>query len=242
MTEKALTEIGLSNNEAKIYTCLLRLGQTTITKVAQETKLHRSNVYDSMKKLIDKGLASYVKNDTTTFYEASNPASLLRIIREKENKIQAIMPQLQLAKKLADSKGEATIYEGVPAFMRILYNFLEYKEPIYVWGIPKIAPEIMKTKIPHFHKKRLGLKIPMYHIYNFNAQDRIRELNSMEFTEAKFLPKHFDSQVSTNVCGDEVVLTLWTNTVLAIQIKHPLVACVYKKYFELLWESSKKKI
>ena len=58
MNEEILVDLGLSPNEAKAYISLLNIGMTTITNVAKDCNLHRSNVYDSIKKLIDKGLVS----------------------------------------------------------------------------------------------------------------------------------------------------------------------------------------
>jgi HTH-type transcriptional regulator, sugar sensing transcriptional regulator len=239
MNEEILTDIGLSQNEAKVYLCLLNLGLSSITQIADNCKLHRANVYDSMKKLINKGLAAYLQKDNVTLYEASNPQSLLRIVKEKEIKIRNILPQLMLSKKFSEKKGEAHVYEGVNAFVRILYGFLEHNEPILIYGIPKLAPNLMKTKIPHFHTERIKLKLPMKHIYNHDAKSRIKYLNKLPYSEAKYLPSSFDSQVSTNICGDTVVLTLWSNTVISIQIKNKDLADSYKQYFKLLWDNAK---
>jgi sugar-specific transcriptional regulator TrmB len=239
MNEDILIDIGLSTNEAKIYISLIDLGLSTITQVADKCKLHRANVYDSIKKLVNKGLVSYVQKEGITLYEANNPECLLRIIKEKEAKLKNIMPQLMLSKKMAASKGEAHILESIPSFINILYEFLKYNEPIICYGIPPIAPEMMKTKMPHFHAERLRLKIPMKHIYNHNAKDRIKFLNKMPCTSARFLPESFDSQVSTNICGDQVVLALWIKPVLIIQIKNQQIADSYKRYFSLLWEAAK---
>jgi len=239
MKEDILVDIGLSPNEAKIYISLLNIGLSTATSISDDSKLHRANVYDSLKKLIEKGLVSHIKRDKTTLYEATNPQALLRLVKEKENKVISILPQLLLNRKLATTKGDAQIYEGVQAFTNILYGFLKYKEEILVYGIPKIAPEMMVTRIPHFHTERLKLKISMKHIYNHDAGERIKDLNKMPLTFARYLPDKFDSQVSTNICGEEVVLTLWVKPIFSIRIKNKLIANSYKKYFSLLWNSSK---
>ena len=239
MNESILVELGLSMNEAKVYLSLLNLGITTTTAIAKDCCLHRSNVYDSIEKLIVKGLVSYVKKDNVTLYEANDPQCLMSILSEKENQLKSILPQLMLSKKLAKAKGEAHIFEGVTAFMDILYGFLDYGEPILAYGIPKAAPEMLKTKIPHFHDKRIKKKVVMKHIYNHNAQQRIAYLNKIEGCYARYLPASFDSQVSTNICGDQVVLALWSNPVIVIQIKNQQIADSYKNYFELLWNSAK---
>lgn len=240
MDETALVEIGLSKTESKIYLALLKNGLSTVTEIAKETKIHRANIYETVKKLLAKGLISYIKQESGATYEAAEPQALLNMIKDKENKLNVIMPQLLLHKKMAESKGEANIYEGLNGLMNQLYDMLKYDDDIRVYGIPTKVPEIVRTKIPHFHRERLAKKVNMLHIYNYSAQDRITFLNKMKYTEAKFLPESFDSQVSTFVCGEEIMLVLWLETIITIKIKNKQVANAYKNYFKLLWAAAKK--
>jgi len=128
----------------------------------------------------------------------------------------------------------------VHAFQKLLLSWLEFEEPIMCYGIPKNAPEMMRHFIAHFHEARISKKIGMRHIYNFNAGERMEQLNRMAFTEARCLPQKFYSTVSTNICGEEVALVLWAaeNPVI-IKIRNKQVADSYKAYFELLWEAAK---
>jgi len=239
MDEQILSEIGLSINESKIYVALLELGLSTITEISKRCNIHRTNVYDSINKLVEKGLVSYIQKDKVTFYEGNNPRYLHNIIKEKERKLLSILPQLDLKRKLATAKGEAHILEGISALMQIFYGLLQYKDTILAYGIPKLAPKMLSTKLPHFHKERIKLKIPMKHIYNHNAKDRINFLNKMKHTSAKYLPEVFDSNVATIVCGEEVSITVWADKIMTIRIKNKTVADSYKAYFSLLWESSR---
>ncbi len=239
MNEDVLVEIGLNKTEAKIYLTLLKLGTSTVTEIANNAKLHRANVYDSLKKLIDKGLAAYIQQEKTTHYEAADPQALFLIIKEKENKLKTLMPQLMLHKKMVENKGEAKVFEGIQSLFNIMYKYLELKDDIRVYGIPESVPEIVRTKIPHFHKERMKQKVKMLHIYNHQAKERIEILNKMKYTYAKFLPESFDSQVSTFICGEEIMIVLWSPTVIITRIKNQQLADSYKKYFSLLWAAAK---
>ena len=163
----------------------------------------------------------------------------MNILKEKEIKLKEILPQLKLAEQFSKSKGEAQILEGTSAFMDILYGFLKYKEPIYVFGIPKNAPEVLKTKIPHFHKKRIKEKITMKSIYNYDAVERVKVYKKLPYSDAGYIDDNFKSLVSTNICGPEVVLSLWTPSVQIVRIKNEEIARAYKHYFELLWKNIK---
>jgi len=237
--QEVLEGLGLSRNESKAYLALLELGFTPAGKIARRAKLDRANIYDSLEKLKQKGLVSYVLNNDTRYYEAAKPKCLRRLLEDKRQRLENIMPQLNLANEMAENKNETHIYEGLKSFTNILGGFLEYEEPILVFGIPQVAPEMMRFFIPHFHKVRIPKKIVMKHIYNYNAQERIKYLNTLEYTEARYLPKEFDSPVSTNICGDEVVFVLWEKNPITIQIKNRKIADVYKKYYEVLWDTAK---
>ncbi|PIN79600.1 hypothetical protein COV16_03365, partial [Candidatus Woesearchaeota archaeon CG10_big_fil_rev_8_21_14_0_10_34_8] len=58
MYEETLMQIGLSLNEARVYESMLQLGEANVQTIAIKSKVHRRNVYDSLNKLIEKGLAS----------------------------------------------------------------------------------------------------------------------------------------------------------------------------------------
>jgi len=238
--EKILVEdVGLSRNEAKIYLALLRLGSSTAGKIAEITKMHRSNVYDSLERLKEKGLVAHFVKDETKYFEAADPSVLRDLLKEKELRLEKIMPQLMLNQRMALEKGEAKIYEGLKAAKNIMNHMLAKNQPIYVYGVAKAAPELIGPFLENFHKRRIAKKIQFDHIYNTDAIERAKWLNKLPFTRAKLLPKEFDSPVATNICGDEVILILWRKDALVIQIKHPEVAKAYKRYFDLLWSLAK---
>ncbi|HLC74900.1 MAG TPA: helix-turn-helix domain-containing protein [Candidatus Nanoarchaeia archaeon] len=239
-SEEVLVDLGLSRNEAKAYLALLEIGPSQTGKIAERSQMHRANVYDALERLYTKGLCSKSKKESMNYYTATDPKNLFNFIKAKERQLEDIMPQLQLLRELTFSQSQAAVYEGADAFMNMLHDFLHFKEPILSYGIPQNAPDLLKTKIPHFHKKRIPLKIPMKHIYNHNAQERIAYLNSMPHTEARYLPAKFDSQVSTNICGDEIILAVWISPPLSIRIKDKRIADAYKRYFDVLWNAAVK--
>jgi len=237
--EEILEELGLSKNEVKVYLTLLELGSATSWEISKKIKIHRTNTYDALSRLVKKGLVAYMTKNDKKLYEVLDPRQLKNVLKEKELALEKILPELVMTKKFAGNENEALILEGVHAFQKILLSWLEFNEPILCYGIPKNAPEMMKNFIPHFHEIRIKKKIAMKHIYNFNAGERIRELNMLPLTEARYLPQQYYSTVSTNICGDEVALVLWNENPIIIKIKNKQVADSYKNYFNVLWEGAK---
>lgn len=63
-----LMEFGLTRQEAGIYGCLLKEGKTTGYEVAKQMGISRSNAYNSLASMTEKGAAFLVEEGTTKKY------------------------------------------------------------------------------------------------------------------------------------------------------------------------------
>jgi len=86
MNEDVLGEIGLSKNEAKVYLALLELGSATVGNISKKSKVHRTNVYDSLTKLESKNLVNCIEKDGTKYFNARDPKEIMNLIKEKEER------------------------------------------------------------------------------------------------------------------------------------------------------------
>ena len=162
---------------------------------------------------------------------------MFSILKEKETKLQGILPKLhfsQLAKK-----SRVNVFEGRPAIKNMLNSFLEIGETIDVFGIPRNVISYVEHFIEPYHRRRISRGVLMRHIYNADAGERIDYLNSLEHTEAKCLPKKYDSPVSTFICGSHVSLVFWADNPIVVLIEDAKLAESYRKYFEILWRQAK---
>jgi len=237
---KALEESGLSKNEAEIYLTLLDVGSSTATKIAEKSKVHRTNVYDSLERLLKKGLVCYILKDGTKYFNATDPENLLTLMKQKEDKFQTLLPRLRLPRELVPSKDIAKIYEGIAGIRTIVVDDIINSTPaggkVVAFGLPKETPQLMSSFVNFYHKMRVEKKITMFHLYNENARERIAYLKSLPYCDAGYLPKEYDSPVSTIVYGNKVAFFLWSEPPQGIVIESERLANAYMKYFELLWK------
>ena len=77
MEEKVFRDLGFSEREIKVYLALLELGSTTVGPVAAKTRLQHSKVYQTIEKLIDKGLVTFVLKSKTKYFQAEEPKQIL---------------------------------------------------------------------------------------------------------------------------------------------------------------------
>jgi sugar-specific transcriptional regulator TrmB len=147
MYEELLREIGLSPNEARVYESLLHTGEASVQTIALKSKVHRRNVYDSLSKLMEKGLASEVFIKGEKNFKAINPRRLLELIKEKEEKINKFLPEMQKKYEAVEEKEEAYLYKGIEGFKNYLQDILKTKETVYFIGAKAFW---LDEKLKHF--------------------------------------------------------------------------------------------
>ena len=244
MKDQILMDLGLSQNESKIYLTLLETGFASPTKIAQISGVHRVNVYDSITKLKDRGLVTQTTNHGKKSYQASPPETLRNILKEKEINLNKILPELELHNKLNKNQQSVQIYESNDFIRNLFLHFLEVKQDIFAIDAPKFAiDKVGKFFQEVIHKRRAEQKQTMYHIYNRDALERIKFLNALPYTQARYLDQENNNNVLTIICGDETAILILheqpEQKSFNILIKNQQIADAYRTHFWILWEKAK---
>jgi len=122
---QSLKKFGLSEKEGNVYLSCLELGETTATDISIKSSLPRTLVYDILERLISLGLVSYNIKNSKKHFITSEPQELLRILKEKEESIKEILPNLKELQKLKSVKRpKVEIYEGKEGMKTIMDNIL----------------------------------------------------------------------------------------------------------------------
>ncbi len=246
MNEIILEGAGLSKNEAKVYVTLLGLGSSSAGTIAEKSRVYRTNAYEALNRLIEKGLVSYIYKGHQKFFNAEEPTKLLNMLKEKEEALNKVIPELKLSLNMAKNKDKVSMYEGINGVKTIMYNILKEKEEensfdeVISFGIPKDTAVRMRTFIDQYHKRRISLKLTQKHIYDENAEDRIIYLNKLPYTHASYLPNSINSPATTVIYGNKVAFYIWSDPVLSILIESKRMAEMYRKYFYILHSISLK--
>src|SRR3989344_2637700 len=84
-----LQEIGLLKNEARVYSALLELGETTTEPIKKKTGITAAKVYETLYRLIGRGLVRFSVVNKKKHFQAVDPERLLDIIQEEQKRIDA---------------------------------------------------------------------------------------------------------------------------------------------------------
>lgn len=251
MNTQILEDIGLTKTEIKIYLTLLKLGQSTTTKIVKDAKIHASKVYEFLEKLIQKGLVSYTIKSNKKHFRAANPEFLKEFLKEKiskikrqEKEIDALLPQLKSMKKLERDVIQSEIYEGLRGIKSVyekILSTLNKGETQYIIGAPKIGNELIEGFLLEWHKRRIKKEIKCKYIYDSDVRDYGRIREKMPLTEVKYLPKKIISPVWIEIFKDLVIIGhIKKRNAILFLIRDKEIAKSYLDYFKLIWRIAKK--
>lgn len=236
---ETLESIGMNKNEILIYLDLIKVGSSSAHDISKRTKIHRPNVYDTLDKMIKKGVVTSSIEDNRKVFYPIEPKNLLEYLKQKEYELQEAIPEIEKFRTNSKKERKVEMAEGIRAFRIILNDLLDRGEDILVYGIPKNVPDKIGGFLNDFHERRIKKGVTMKHIYNKDAEKRVKYLNDMQCTEARYLPSLFDSTSSTLISGNVVMLIFWEDPMFIVTIQNESIAKAYQKYFEILWEEAK---
>ena len=134
-TKEVLKELGLSGGEVKVYLALLKLGETSVSKLTKETGQHRTTIYDFLEHLLQRGLVNYVVKSGVKYYKVADPDKLIEYLKEKEEKLKQILPELKQLAKVPTGEVNVEVYSGVEGFKSVLNDRLRVGKDLYGFGV-----------------------------------------------------------------------------------------------------------
>ncbi|MBU1201628.1 MAG: helix-turn-helix domain-containing protein [Nanoarchaeota archaeon] len=236
MSIEKLEKLGLNKTEALVYVTLLDIGASNAGKISKKSKINRTTVYDSINRLLDKGLVTYVLQSNRKVFKAVSPTKLLEIIRDQETIAKEILPELEMRFKSSKETETSSIYEGKKGIKSILCDILKTKEYVCYGSSGKFL-DIMKHDYLLFQKSKKDKKIIAHVIFSENAKKS--ESVKYAYSTFKYLPEEFISPTTTFVYENNIAIIVWSEIPIATVIQNKEVAKSYRNYFKLIWKTAK---
>lgn len=241
-----LENVGLSGNEARVYVALLELGSALAGAITRKSGVNRTNVYDALERLIEKGLASYVIQANRKYFEVGSPDKILKFLEQREFElaskkalVQSALSEFEERRLLNKEPQEATIYKGKKGLISIAENILETKREMLVFGAEGKFVELFTHYAEQWHMRRGKLKIPLKIIYHEKVR-AIKLKANFPVAEMRFHSYLYETPATTWIYGDKVAIIVWSDQPLATLIRSKEVAGSYRQFFQVLWKDSKK--
>lgn len=240
MDIRPLENLGLTTNEARIYVALSSSGRMSAGTLAKKVDMHRSRTYESLNRLIKKGIVHYVLLNKVHYYEALEPEKLLDVLDDRKEEISALIPQLKLLNSKPESVQRVSAFQGVGGIKSLLRETLNTNEYV-VFGAPERSIELLSSSFwKNYNLKLNANKINTRMIFDDSLRDwslEVKKINPK--TRIKFLEQHFANLTETFVFDDKVIIITWSDEPMGVLMVDKMVADSYKQFFEMLWKQAK---
>src|SRR3989344_8663163 len=213
MNIKILEDIGLSKAEIKVYLSLLGLGSVPSGKITRETNMRKSTIYESIRRLQEKGLVSYVIKDGMKYFEGTDPNKIIDFIHDKkrkldetENEARKLIQDLKKGLDTIKPQAEAHVLVGIEGFKTMRRDALRNsKGEILLIGAIAKEDEVIPGYFEEWNKERQKHGIKLKILYKESARNKIIKSIIGNYFEHKFLSNEIESPAVTNIYGDRVV-------------------------------------
>jgi|SRR3989344_513576 len=241
---ETLKDLGLTENEVKVYLSALKIGKCSATEIRKNVQISNSQVYSSLDSLISRGLITYEKTHLGKRYSALDPSVIKELINKRNKIIEDYIPYLkQLQNKTAYST-DISVYEGLNGFRTAMLKLAKEclkNETIYIIGfsnqdykneqLSAILRDVNKISVQKNHKFNMILDNKDNVFFKQRKEEKISKI--------KFMGGNFKSPASIDIFEDYVYILIWDESPYAIRIKNKNVAEGFKVYFNFLWNIAK---
>ena len=245
MNTEILRNIGLSDNEIRVYLDLLKHSDSLASDIGKRTSINRTVVYQSLAELISKGLIAYVIKNNTKYFKAAPPAKLVDYLKEKETNLQSLLPELISIKKTNSKPYSVELYEGKEGLKTILNDILKDSDrKIWDWTSGYANIILPKLYIEKWHQKRIHKKIFAHFLVNNTPLGRIRgeELAKKGLSDVRYTPAGLTSPAHIFIYAQKVAILLYVEEYpFGILIENNDICDKFREFFEWIWKLSSEK-
>ena len=242
-----LEAIGLSKNEARLYRSLVEGKTTTVGELFKDTGIHRRNIYDSLERLLEKGLIFEVLERKENAYEAVHPQKLYEMLRERESAVSPTIEALTTSFEQTPQTDAAFIYKGREGYKNYMRDLVRVGEPVYFLGAKVLwfTPGIDLRFLTDFQRTMKGKEKEYKTLFDPRVPKELPEAMEKVGGQYKVLPKGSETVGVMDVFGDYVVSftsagvgDFGEDGKIFVTINRDL-ADSYRTWFELIWNGIK---
>ena len=241
---KTLNELGLNENESKVYYSSLSLGPSTILKISQAAEIKRTTAYTVIESLKQKGLMNIQVTGFKKKYVAENPQKLEAMLEVRRKKFQSLLPEFSALFNLQGGESFIKYYEGLEAVKGVYEGLIRDVKP----GDDYLVMGNQDKWVGHdkeyfldflYRRAKLPIKIRMMFVDTPLAHEWKKIEKNFNST-IKILPK--DTHVTTNlvVTPQKVFIHQLTSPIIGILIENKSVINMHKEMYEIIWKSLEK--
>lgn len=243
-TYNKLVKYGLSKAEATVYLDILSNLDSSAFSIYKRVKLPKTSVYHILESLQKRGLVGSWKKNNISYFSAENPNRLISEVKEKEDLVKALVPDLVSFFNTKDPDDSVKMYEGSEGIKTVMHDALDYCAKHKINSMLTAANNSFSLSMPKFIDKWVEEREEMniFVKFLFPGKEIVPEDHkSRPLRETRYLPRDFQLPGIINIYGDRVDLFSMKNDKLnAVVIESKVYTDLLRSFFLHIWETAEK--
>jgi sugar-specific transcriptional regulator TrmB len=243
-----LTRLGFTVNEAQCYQALLEHGEQTVPCLARITGIDRSNTYDAVYVLEDKGIVSHTEEQYGKHYFAVSPRKLATIAackrrqaRRHELELAEALPDIMSLHKSSDMQPHVQLLKGTHGILSAFEDCIsgQHITEIYCCTSANFSFIPNGTEYDNeFTQRRLKLNIRIKVLAQQNTLSSSWHHKDMhELRETRFIPPTHDIPATTFIYGNTIASIPHSEEQTALIIHSKELAYTQRALFDFMWKT-----
>ena len=241
-----LKNLGLSDNEAKVYLAMLELGPSSVIEIARKAEINRPTAYVQIESLKKRGLVSTQMKGKKQIYMAESPEHLegmldnqLHEIAVQKEMFSSVLPNLLSLYQSSGSRPTVRFFDGKEGLLRMQELVLKSGEK-EVLGITPMD-ELLNLFPGHkssYTSRRIKKGIRAKLIYTSAQGPILKDSDEKMLRESKFvsLEKMPFRGGDLTIFGSSVALTALRGQISGVVIENAAIAESFRQFFNFLWK------
>ncbi len=234
-TIASLGRIGFTQNEAKVYICLLKIIEGTVFQIAKRAEMPRTTTYATLESLKSQGLVTSFRKNNVQYFTPENPKQILTILKHKEEIIQELLPALHALSEGTDIQPSIKMLTGPQGLKLAFEDILETLERTEQKVLYAAAfPDVMDILPKYYHewvKRREKLGVTTKMILPESARDR-KIFYEGHNRHVRFMPEPYLYQCAMDIYGDKIVFfSSREGMAYSVILESPTIASAFLKFF-----------
>ena len=242
-----LSQTGLSEAEDTTYSTLLSNGSMSILELSQKSSITRTNLYNILTSLEQKGL---VEKDTTKksiHYIPKPPREIEKLLELKEkhifmakNTFGLLIGNLQSQYNLISSKPTITYYEGFEGLKTVYQDILDSRKNILLF---RSTHDDKRNDVDTLIQKQIteqvkrGIKARVIGPPEDDARQLYTTLDQLHLVDERFVTNfNFDLPAQILIYHTKVAIITIRDEIVVTLIDNPAIAETFTILFNFIWE------
>lgn len=254
--ENFLRNLGLSENEIRVYLYLLSHGESIASIVAKRLEMKRTAVYTILESLEQKGmLTSFIKNDVKHF-DAVEPEDIVELCEQKMNEMSRLAKKAESLRNefqkirskgkmpTMEIRGKIKYYQGLEAVTDLIDETLNEPEKEQLcFGLNTYHSEMAGDDWGSYTRKRVEQGMHVRSIQpKTEAAIEYKARDKNELRDTRIVPYNkFPDGCEVNIIGDMVAMFTTKGTEpVGMKMYNKYMAQALRSLFNLAWEKSEE--